>query len=138
MQSLKASLPISLRLSGRITLVRDLQPEKAPMRISVRPLWGITLVRDLQPIKAYASITPTYRPLLLPEKVTTFRDSQSLKVSSPISIRLPGKVTLVRDLQPIKARLLIQPPRPGLLLPEKVTTSKDWQSLKASSPIPRE
>ena len=70
-------MPIEVRLAGKLTLVKPLQPLKAIEPIEVR--------------------------LLQPDKFTLVKPVHLSKAFSPIEVRLAGKLTLVKPLQRLKA-----------------------------------
>ena len=95
---LKASFPMLVTLSGIVTDVRPVQPEKAAYPTLVTLSGIVTDVRPVQPEKALFPILVTLSGI-----VTDVRPEQPEKAAYPTLVTLSGIVTDVRPEQPEKA-----------------------------------
>jgi hypothetical protein len=84
--------------AGRVRELRETQFRKAPIAMDVRPSGRITDLRDLQPEKISRPIPVGLRL----SRVTDVRDVQPLKAYSPM-VSTPSRVMDVREAQPSKA-----------------------------------
>ena len=105
-QYVKALLPIEVRLAGKLTLVKPLQPSKAFSPIEVTVLEIVTEVKppaaktSFFPSFVYTTLSTALYVLLPTSTVTLVKLLQLLKALKPIEVRLAGKLKLVKPVHP--------------------------------------